>query len=51
MTNRQSLNIYSFLIVMSRGKDDQGQDVIRPYTPITLDSDTGYFEIVVKVYF
>lgn len=36
-------------MLMSRGKDSEGNEVIRPYTPITLDSDIGYFELVVKV--
>ncbi|GMY23537.1 NADH--cytochrome b5 reductase 1-like isoform X1 [Fagus crenata] len=34
--------------IICRGKDSQGVDVIRPYTPITLDSNVGYFELVVK---
>lgn len=33
-----------------RGEDYQGAEVIRPYTPITLDSDVGFFELVVKVH-
>ena len=33
-----------------RGKDAQGEDVIKPYTPTTLDSDLGRFELVIKVY-
>ena len=37
-------------ILLSRGKDSQRVEVIRPYTPITLDSNVGYFELVVKVY-
>ncbi|CAK7325133.1 unnamed protein product [Dovyalis caffra] len=36
--------------VVCRGKDGEGQEVTRPYTPITLDSDVGYFELVVKMY-
>lgn len=32
-----------------RGKDSQGEEVIRPYTPTTLDSDIGYFDLVIKV--
>ncbi|XP_031379850.1 NADH--cytochrome b5 reductase 1-like isoform X1 [Punica granatum] len=36
--------------VVCRGKDEQGKEIIRPYTPITLDSDLGYFELVVKMY-
>ncbi|KAK9187531.1 hypothetical protein WN944_018928 [Citrus x changshan-huyou] len=35
---------------LSWGKDSEGNEVIRPYTPITLDSDIGYFELVVKMY-
>ncbi|TKY68482.1 NADH--cytochrome b5 reductase 1 [Spatholobus suberectus] len=37
-------------IFASRGKDSQGEEVVRPYTPITLNSDIGYFELVVKMY-
>ncbi|KAJ6804706.1 NADH--cytochrome b5 reductase 1 isoform X2 [Iris pallida] len=33
-----------------RGKDGVGEEVIKPYTPITLDSDLGYFELVIKMY-
>ncbi|KAK9283081.1 hypothetical protein L1049_011310 [Liquidambar formosana] len=36
--------------IRCRGKDSQGEQVVRPYTPITLDSDVGYFELVVKMY-
>ncbi|XP_059434161.1 NADH--cytochrome b5 reductase 1-like [Corylus avellana] len=36
--------------VLCRGKDSEGGEVTRPYTPITLDSDVGYFELVVKMY-
>ncbi|XP_062175340.1 NADH--cytochrome b5 reductase 1-like [Alnus glutinosa] len=36
--------------VLCRGKDSKGEEVIAPYTPITLDSDVGYFEFVVKMY-
>ncbi|KAK4404622.1 NADH--cytochrome reductase 1 [Sesamum angolense] len=32
------------------GKDSQGEEVIKPYTPTTLDSDVGYFELVIKMY-
>jgi len=35
--------------MLSRGRDSQGEEVMRSYTPITLDSDIGYFELVVKV--
>lgn len=35
--------------LLYRGKDSQGEDVIKPYTPTTLDSDVGYFELVIKV--
>ncbi|GMG98372.1 hypothetical protein Nepgr_000212 [Nepenthes gracilis] len=33
-----------------RGKDALGEEVIKPYTPTTLDSDVGYFELVIKMY-
>ena len=36
--------------IVDRGKDAQGEDVIKPYTPTTLDSDLGRFELVIKVY-
>ncbi|GKV39706.1 hypothetical protein SLEP1_g47437 [Rubroshorea leprosula] len=36
--------------VICRGTDSKGEEVIRPYCPITLDSDVGYFELVVKMY-
>uniref|UniRef100_A0A7C9D7G3 NADH-cytochrome b5 reductase n=2 Tax=Opuntia streptacantha TaxID=393608 RepID=A0A7C9D7G3_OPUST len=36
--------------IRCRGKDSEGKQVVRPYTPITLDSDVGYFELVVKMY-
>ncbi|XP_054789391.1 NADH--cytochrome b5 reductase 1-like isoform X2 [Prosopis cineraria] len=36
--------------IKCRGRDSQGEEVTRPYTPITLDSDVGYFELVVKMY-
>ncbi|KAG4947174.1 hypothetical protein AAZX31_15G208600 [Glycine max] len=36
--------------ILARGKDSQGEEVMRSYTPITLDSDIGYFELVVKMY-
>jgi hypothetical protein len=32
-----------------RGQDATGEEVIKPYTPTTLDSDIGYFELVIKV--
>lgn len=40
-----------YLLMLSRGKDSQGEEVMRSYTPITLDSNIGYFELVVKVHF
>ncbi|KAJ4821792.1 NADH-cytochrome b5 reductase [Turnera subulata] len=36
--------------IICRGKDSEGREVTRPYTPITLDSDVGFFELVVKMY-
>ncbi|KAE8660052.1 NADH--cytochrome b5 reductase 1 [Hibiscus syriacus] len=34
--------------ISCRGKDSQGEEVIKPYTPTTLDSDVGRFELVIK---
>ncbi|XP_022846195.1 NADH--cytochrome b5 reductase 1-like isoform X2 [Olea europaea var. sylvestris] len=36
--------------ISCRGKDGQGEEVTKPYTPTTLDSDVGYFELVIKMY-
>ncbi|KAH9619315.1 hypothetical protein KSS87_004050 [Heliosperma pusillum] len=36
--------------ISCRGKDVNGEYAIKPYTPTTLDSDVGYFELVVKMY-
>ncbi|KAJ0083868.1 hypothetical protein Patl1_30143 [Pistacia atlantica] len=33
-----------------RGKDNLGEEVIKAYTPTTLDSDLGHFELVIKMY-
>ncbi|XP_048321540.1 NADH--cytochrome b5 reductase 1 [Ziziphus jujuba] len=36
--------------ISCRGKDSEGQEVMKPYTPTTLDSDVGHFELVIKMY-
>ncbi|CAL0333620.1 unnamed protein product [Lupinus luteus] len=36
--------------ILVSGKDSEGYEVRRSYTPITLNSDIGYFELVVKMY-
>ncbi|WCJ27645.1 NADH:cytochrome B5 reductase 1 [Euphorbia peplus] len=36
--------------ISCRGKDSLGEEVIKPYTPTTLDSDVGRFELVIKMY-
>lgn len=36
--------------ISCKGKDGQGEEVIKPYTPTTLDSDVGQFELVIKMY-
>ncbi|CAN0839625.1 NADH--cytochrome b5 reductase 1 [Linum grandiflorum] len=36
--------------LICRGKDREGKEVTRKYTPVTLDSDVGYFELVIKMY-
>ncbi|GKD62054.1 NADH-cytochrome b5 reductase 1, partial [Tanacetum coccineum] len=34
--------------ISCRGKDSQGEEVIKPYTSTTLDTDVAYFELVIK---
>nr|CAB3461136.1 unnamed protein product [Digitaria exilis] len=34
--------------ISCRGQDANGEEVIKPYTPTTLDSDLGRFELVIK---
>ncbi|KAJ4970806.1 hypothetical protein NE237_003905 [Protea cynaroides] len=36
--------------ISCKGRDGNGEEVIKPYTPTTLDSDVGYFELVIKMY-
>ncbi|PWZ16754.1 NADH--cytochrome b5 reductase 1 [Zea mays] len=36
--------------ISCRGQDASGEEVIKPYTPTTLDSDIGSFELVIKMY-
>ncbi|CAN6443096.1 unnamed protein product [Victoria cruziana] len=36
--------------ISCRGEDSAGEEVIKPYTPTTLDTDVGYFELVIKMY-
>ncbi|CAL9000590.1 unnamed protein product [Prunus brigantina] len=36
--------------ISCRGKDGLNEVVVKPYTPTTLDSDVGYFELVIKMY-
>ncbi|CAL5431939.1 unnamed protein product [Camellia sinensis] len=38
------------LQMLGKGNNSEGEAIIKPYTPITLDSDLGYFELVVKMY-
>uniref|UniRef100_A0A453FSP1 cytochrome-b5 reductase n=1 Tax=Aegilops tauschii subsp. strangulata TaxID=200361 RepID=A0A453FSP1_AEGTS len=34
--------------ISCRGQDATGEEVIKPYTPTTLDSDLGNFQLVIK---
>lgn len=36
-------------VLFFRGFDSEGVEVVRPYTPTTLDTDVGHFDLVVKV--
>lgn len=40
---------HEFVKFFFRGFDSEGVEVVRPYTPTTLDTDVGYFDLVVKV--
>jgi cytochrome-b5 reductase len=33
--------------ISCQGKDAEGEEVLKPYTPTTLDSDVGYFDLVI----
>lgn len=37
-------------VMVKGGKDKDGKDIARPYTPITLDAKKGSFELLVKAY-
>ncbi|KAL5707792.1 cytochrome-b5 reductase [Ranunculus cassubicifolius] len=49
-TNTSVLGLPIGQHISCKGKDAVGEDVIKPYTPTTLDSDVGYFELVIKMY-
>ncbi|KAK3014426.1 hypothetical protein RJ639_009095 [Escallonia herrerae] len=49
-TSTSVLGLHAGQFIRCRGMDREGKEVIRPYTPITLNSDVGYFELVVKMY-
>ncbi|KAM5584837.1 hypothetical protein ABKV19_004277 [Rosa sericea] len=36
--------------ISCRGRDSLNEEVIKAYTPTTLDTDVGYFELVIKMY-
>ncbi|XP_071696146.1 NADH--cytochrome b5 reductase 1-like isoform X2 [Rutidosis leptorrhynchoides] len=46
----QSLLYQHLYFEKQRGEDSQGEEVIKSYTPTTLDTDVGYFELVIKMY-
>ncbi|KAJ6838834.1 putative NADH--cytochrome b5 reductase 1 [Iris pallida] len=41
--------IYMVLVATKGGICGVGEEVIKPYAPTTLDSDLGYFELVIKL--
>lgn len=49
-TNTSVLGLPIGQHISCKGKDALGEEVIKPYTPTTLDSDVGYFELVIKMY-
>jgi len=44
------LPVASCIMIKVPNGDKDGKDLARPYTPITLDSQKGYFEMMIKVY-
>jgi cytochrome-b5 reductase len=42
-------SVFCILLTDCRGKDATGEEVIKPYTPPTLDSNIGYLELAIKV--
>lgn len=41
--------VVSYDVLLFRGKDSEGEEVVKPYTPTSLDTDVGYFDLVIKV--
>jgi cytochrome-b5 reductase len=47
----KSLGLSTCACILARGgKDDQGNPVVRPYTPISTNNLIGKFELMVKIY-
>jgi len=44
------LNLSTCACILARADDDAGNQVIRPYTPITPNSVKGTFDLILKVY-
>lgn len=44
------LTVASCLLLKAPVKDKEGKDVIRPYTPVTDNTEKGFFDLVVKTY-
>ncbi|KPI87776.1 putative NADH-cytochrome b5 reductase [Leptomonas seymouri] len=49
-TEKTRLDLPIASCISLRFTDEKGQEVIRPYTPINLESDEGHFDLVVKCY-
>jgi len=46
--HRLGLHVGGHVMVHAPGTD--GRDVVRPYTPVTLDSDLGHMDLLIKIY-
>ena len=46
----QSLNLPVCACILMKGKDAEGADAIRPYTPISDNSMLGKFQLLIKRY-
>ena len=44
------MNNYILLIIQIKGLPSEGKEVSRPYTPTSLNSQKGTFELVIKSY-
>jgi cytochrome-b5 reductase len=49
-TNESKMNLPTASCIVLKFKDEDGKDVVRPYTPTSTPETTGRFELIVKRY-